>query len=221
KQSQPDYGKYELNPYLEYGLSDSLTLGANLLFDRAHQDGAAGGPSHTNWNLGDSEFFLRTRLWQQNGFVVSAEPMIKLPSPEPSDAQPPLGGSSPDAGLGLSAGYGFSAWGLSHFANLDTQYRHRFGAPHDQARLNGTLGIGVAPRWMVMPQAFMTWRTVASHVADFTNSPANDYDLVRLQLSAVYRWQNDLSFQFGGFDDVAGKNTGTGSGVLFALWRSF
>ena len=221
KQPQPQFSKYELNPYLEYGWTDSTTLGANLLLDRAHQDGGPGSTGHTNWNLGDSEFFLRSRLWQKDGFVLSAQPMIKLPSPESGHAQPPIGGIYPDAGFGLSGGYGFPAWGLNHFMNVDTQYRYRFGAPHDQVRLDITAGIGVTPKWMLMPQLFQTWRTASSPAAPFTNSPANDYDETRLQLSAVYRWRSETSFQFGAFDDVAGKNTGTGHGVLVALWRNF
>ena len=39
KQSQPTYSKYELDPYLEYGLADGVTIGTNLSLQRAHQDG--------------------------------------------------------------------------------------------------------------------------------------------------------------------------------------
>jgi len=197
-----------------------LTAGANLSLQRAHQYGSATGASQTSWGLGDSEFFLRKRLWQQGGLVVSAEPMVKLPSPESSDTLPKLGGSSPDAGLGLSAGYGFNAYGFSHFADIDTQYRHRFGTPKDQINIAGTLGIGVAPQWTIMPQAFLTYRTVTPTAAVFTNSSSDDYNLVKLQLSAVYKATDDISLQFGGFSDIAGKNTGGGGGALFAVWKS-
>ena len=219
KQSEPAYSKYNLNPYLEYGLTSDITVGTNLSLQRDHQDSGAGSAAQTSWGLGDSEFFLRKRLWQDGGFIVSAEPMVKLPSP--TDRMPKLGGSSPDAGLGLSGGYSFTAWGLSDFADIDTQYRHRFGTPKDQINLAGTLGISVSPSWMIMPQTFLTYRTTTPAVAAFSNSAADDYNLITLQLSAVYKASNDVSLQFGGFSHVAGRNTGGGEGALFAVWKKF
>ena len=215
KTSQTTYTKYELNPYLEYGWTDDITVGANLSLQRADQS------SNTNWGFGDSEFFLRKRLWQQDGFVLSAEPMIKLPSPEGARETPQLGGSHPDAGLGLSAGYGFSAWGLNHFANLDAGYRYRFGQPENQIKLAGTLGIATAPRWMIMPQLFATYRANTPSTVTFTQSSGDDYNLVKLQLSTVYQLQDDLSLQAGGFSHAEGKNVGAGSGLFMAVWKKF
>ena len=218
KQSQPTYSKYELNPYLEYGLRDDLTIGTSLSLQRLHQDGNH-SPGASSWGVGDSEFFLRKRLWKQDGFVASVEPMIKLPSPESSGLQPRIGSSDADAGLGLSGGYGFSAYGQNHFADVDTQYRHRFGGPNDQVKISGTLGVGITPSWMIMPQSFMTYRTGHDANAAFTQSSGDDYNLLRLQLSAVYKMSDDLSFQFGGFKDVDGKNAGVGNGALLAVWK--
>jgi hypothetical protein len=221
RRNQPTYSKYELSPYLEYGVTDAITVGTNLSLQRAHQDGAAGSSDQTHWGVGDSEFFLRGRLYQHNGFVVAAEPMIKLPSPESSGSQPKLGGSHPDAGMGLSAGYGFKAYGQNHFADLDTQYRHRFGAPKDQVKIAGTVGVGLSDRWILMPQAFITQRTSSPAVATFTQSSGDDYNEFKLQLSAVYKASDDISIQVGGFSDVDGKNVGEGRGVLVALWKKF
>ncbi|MBY0406217.1 MAG: hypothetical protein K2Q01_00875, partial [Rickettsiales bacterium] len=166
--AQADYRKYELNPYIEYGLYDGVTLVGNLSLQSAEQD-VAGGFTRHSWGLGESEFSVRARLWQGYGFVVSAEPMVKLPPPD-SSTLPPLGSPNPDAGLTGSVGYGMDAWGQHHFANLDTQYRHRMGRQRDQVRVNATVGIGVARDWVVMPQAFLTLRTDDPQVASFTQS---------------------------------------------------
>jgi len=214
KKSQPAYNKFELNPYFEYGLTDGLTLGGSLSLQAAYQNvTAAGLLSH--YGIGDSEFFLRTRLWQQDGFALSAEPMVKLPSPSSSHS-PRLGGAHPNAGMGLSGGYGWD----KHFVGIDTQYRHRFGEPRDQFKLSGTLGISLSDRWTVMPQFFMTWRSSTPPAAAFTQSSGDDYDLARLQFSAMYKLRENLSFQFGAFRDMDGKNTGAGNGVLFSLWQT-
>lgn len=212
KQSQPTYSQYLLNPYLEYGLYDGITLGANLNAQRTHQS------SQSNWGIGDSEFFLRYRLLQRGGFVVSAEPMIKLPGIDGDNDSPKIGSDHPDAGLGLSAGYG---WGQGHFAALDTQYRHRFASPKDQVNLAATVGISVTPQWMILPQAFATLRTASPASAGFTQSSGDDYNLYKLQLSAVYKINAGTSLQLGGFSNIDGKNTGTGEGVLISVWKTF
>jgi len=217
-QPQPAYTKTTLSPYLEYGWRDGTTIGANLSLQYARQDGTF---TQSNWGLSDSELFLRQRLWQLNGFVLSAEPMIKLPSPERASAMPKLGGHSFDAGFGLLAGYGFGAFGLNHFVDLDTHYRYRFGVPRDQINLAATAGISLTERFMLMPQMFLTYRASAPKVAIFTESPADDYNLVQLQLSAVYKLNNGVSLQGGGFATIDGKNTGAGGGVLFSVWKTF
>lgn len=219
RQGTPNYGRYELNPYIEYGLYDDVTLGANLSLQRASQN-VPGASANVHWGLGETELFARKRMWRQGGLVASVEPMLKLPAPDSRDL-PPLGSPNADIGLGGSLGYGRSLFGYHHFANLDTQYRHRFGRQRDQLRMGATLGIGVAPQWTVMPQAFLTYRTSDPGVAGFTQSNADDYHLTRLQLSGVYALSEGLKLQGGAFADVAGTNAGAGQGVLFSVWKHF
>lgn len=221
KRHQPRYDKYELNPYFEYGVWDGVTAGANLSLQRTSQDASASAPGHSNWGVGDSEFFLRARLWQKDGFALAAEPMVKLPSPDASSDQPRLGGSHPDMGMGLSAGYGFSAYGLSHFVDLDTQYRARLGAPKDQVKLAATAGISLTQQIMLMPQLFFTFRTSSPQAASFTQSSADDYNLIKGQLSALYKLTPDVSLQLGGFVDIDGRNSGSGKGALVSVWKTF
>lgn len=216
-QSQNTYHKLEFNPYFEYGLRDDITLGTNLSLQYLYQRPARSG-SYYSYGIGDSEWFVRKRIWQQGGWVASLEPMVKLPSPAQRSLQPRLGSTHPDAGMGGNVGYGFKAFGQNHFADIDTQYRYRFGPSHNQVRISGSLGINLTPKWMVLPQTFITRRTKTSAVTGFTQSPSDDYNLTRAQLSAVYTLNEKVSFQLGGFADVAGKNAGVGRGVILALW---
>jgi hypothetical protein len=215
RQSQSEYHKYELNPYIEFGWSDQLTLGANLSVQRTSQN------TTSNYGLGDSEFFGRLRLWQKDNFVLSVSPLVKLPALDNSSDRPKIGSSHPDAGLGLAAGYGFDAYGQHHFTDISALYRYRFGDPENQVNITATLGLGLSERWMLMPQVFATYRTDKPDVAAFTQSSGDDYNLVKLQLSAVYKLNDKTSLQFGGFADVDGNNTGVGRGILFSLWRNF
>lgn len=213
------YQKDDINPYIEYGLTDAITLGTNLSLQHVNQKVSNG--EWSNWGLGDSEFFARFKLWQQDNWIVSTEPLIKLPSPGSLIDQPPIGSDDPDAAIKLAVGYGFNAFGHHHYVSGDAQYRYRFGSPENQMRYELTAGIGVAKDWQVLPQLFITHRTKDPLVVGYTQTSADDYNLTKLQISAVYQFRDDIAFQVGAFSHVDGKNVGSGEGALFAVWKDF
>ncbi|MGE0753826.1 MAG: hypothetical protein AB7L92_01550 [Alphaproteobacteria bacterium] len=217
--NQLTYQKFDINPYFEYGLTDSITLGTNLSLQRVHQKVADG--SWANWGVGDSEFFARFKLWQQDGWAISAEPLVKLPSPGSLLDQPPIGSDNADAAMKLAGGYGFDAFGYSHYISGDVQYRYRFGDPENQLRFEFTAGMHVAPQWELMPQLLIVQRTKDPAVAAFTQTSADDYNLTKLQISAVYHYRDDVAFQLGAFSHIDGKNVSGGEGALFAVWTEF
>ena len=237
KQSQPLYQKAEWNPYIEYGLTDKITIGANLFVQYLRQDTKQSitqqitpfttvtttyNGSANNIGIGDSELFARFRLYQKDGFVLSAEPMFKVPSFWSYTDLPDVGNSQPEAALTLSGGYGFKAYGQNHFVNLDTGYRYRAGREKDQIRIAATLGLSLDSQWMIMPQLFITRRTSSPSAAStFNEAGSNDYNLTKAQLSAVYKMWDDTSLQVGGFYHADAKNSSTGGGVLIALWQPF
>ena len=236
-QSQALYQKAEWNPYIEYGLTDRLTIGANLFLQYIRQQTTRSFTfqpdpfttivttfkgNQNNVGIGDSEFFARYRLYQKDGFVLSVEPMYKLPSLWSYMPVPDIGNSNPEAALTLSGGYGFKAYGQNHFVNVDTGYRYRSGREKDQTRIAATLGISLDPNWMVMPQVFVTHRTGTSSARTaFTENASNDYNLTKLQLSAIYKHWDETSIQVGGFIHADARNTSTGGGLFVALWRNF
>ncbi len=213
------YRKYELNPYFEYGVTDEITVGANLFASRAEQQNSSG--YFSNYGVGDSEIFSRFRLWQSGGFSFSTEAMVKLKSFTNEQKQPQIGSKNYDIGGGLSGGYGFSAYGENHFVNVDAGYRHRYGAPHDQLKFAVTAGVSLNKKWQIIPQVFVTSSTGKPQQALFTQSSSDDYNLTKLQISALYKVSSELSLQAGVFKDIAGRNVGDGRGGFFAIQKSF
>lgn len=216
-----DYQKYELNPYIEYGLYDDVTIGSNIFLYQTSQKNSATNTKYTNWGLGDSEFFLRYRLRQNQGLVFSVEPMLKIPSPEKNNVLPRIGSDNIDTGLTFSAGYGFQAWKLNHYINADIGYRHRFGEATDQLKFSVTAGLSVSNDTMITSQIFITKRTGSRNQEIFTQSSGDNYDLSKLQLSAIHKINDDISLQTGIFKDISGKNTGSGKGISFAIFKEF
>lgn len=211
KQPLASYKKYEFNPYIEYGFKDDITIGANLFVQRAAQY------NNINIGIGDSEFFARLRLWQKDGLVFSLEPMIKLPSLEKESNQPQIGSRNFDTGLSSSIGYGFKAYNLNHYINMDTGYRHRFGVPSDQLKLSVSAGVSITKETMILTQLFATKRVASNYNPVFTQSSSDDYDLSKIQLSGVYKLNEETSLQLGAFRNVSGRNIGNGSGFIFSV----
>jgi len=220
--SQTRYTKYEYNLYAEYGLQDDITLGFSGSLDAVNGNpglGSNGGnvPDRI-WNHGisDPSLFARFRLWQDDASVIAIQPWIKLPSNYLRDGLPRGGSEQTDLELRLLGGHSFQLWGNYHFINLESAYRKRLSAPSDQMRLDATLGIKLNEQWMVMPQLFSTWRLDRS--SQFTQNSADDYNLIKPQLSVVYSFSDDTQLQLGGFHHSYGQNTGAGGGALLSLW---
>ena len=212
--AQPAYTQYELNPYVEYGLTREWTVGANLFLQRAATS------ANSSFGLGDSEFFIRRQLWRTDTYAFSLQPLLKLPSPAPGKT-PALGSRTPDIGLSTLSGVNFRAFGRNHYAELESGYRHRFGAAGDQMRLNATLGLSITDTLTLMPQMFQTWRAQKAIAPVFTQSPRDDYALSRAQISALYTLNETTRLQAGAFQHIAGRNAGAGGGAFLAVWREF
>jgi protein XagA len=216
-QSQPRYSKWELSPYFEYGLEEDLTLGASAALVTVKGFNPNTGTRDENTGLADLAFFARQRLWQDDHSVLSLQPWFKFPSQYSEDRLPRSGSEEYEAELRLLGGTSFEYYGQQHFANLETAYRRRFGDPDDQLLIDATLGMRLDERWTVMPQIFTT-TGLSGAGGGFTQSGADDYHLVKGQLSAVYDLDDTFSLQGGYYRDLRARNTGEGDGFLFSLW---
>ncbi len=214
RQNQVHYRKWEWNPYAEYGFDQDTTFGASLWIDKAESSGKS------DLALAESEWFVRRALLQQGALALAVQPKIKLPGFSNADA-PLIGSRHTDMALAVPMGYRFSYLGRSHYAELEPEYRYRFGMPRNQYRLNATLGLSVTDTVTVMPQAYITWRADNARSVTFTQSTRDDYTLATLQLSALVALTSAQSLQLGVFSDVGGKNAGAGEGIRLALWSRF
>lgn len=218
---QPEFRKAELNPYVEYGWSDRLTLGGSALMQRIANRAATPG-QQVNYGITDAELFLRRRLWQTAGIVLSAQPLVKLPRLEARDNAAALGSPHPEAALSLHAGFDFSHGKLNHYADFSLGYRKRFGESSDQIAYTETIAFSPAKPLTVLLQSFGTYSMEGTFdPSSFTLSSRDDYHLLTLQASVVYHMDSRTSVQLGAFDHVMGANTGSGHGFLFAVWRNF
>ncbi|MBM3617338.1 MAG: hypothetical protein FJX23_02200 [Alphaproteobacteria bacterium] len=233
KQKRPEYRKYELNGYAEYGWDEDTTLGANLFLHWLEADDTQLNLftltqetfTRTNFGLGDSEFFLRQRLLQGDVFgnqaVLSIQPLVKLPVFYESGDQPQSGTDAFDAELRLQGGYGFTLYDRHHYAKLEAAYRKRGGEWQDQWKIDATLGIRLNDSFTLMPQVFIIERAEGKGLSNTNLGAANDYDATEGKVSLLFDVTPQTTLQLGIYSRLQARNTSDGDGVTLGIWHRF
>lgn len=229
-QPQPRFTKYELNFYGECGWRDGVTLGINGFlqsleagFKESYPDlGFELSGTNSNYGLVDPEIFARIRLWEQDGWTLAFQPMLKMPSFYLNGGNPRGGTDDFDIEPRLQLGYGFDAFGKHHYVRLDGGYRKRMGDWQDQWKLEATLGVALTENLTLMPQLFITERAEGKGGSFIASSGVNqEYDLTKGQISFIYQITPAVGVQIGGFTHLHARNTGDGDGVIAGLWYQF
>lgn len=216
--SIPEFSKYELNPYYQYGYDNGLTVGVSAFLQQINQD-LANGAESDNWGLGNTEVFARWRAYEDRQWVVSIQPLVAFPTYY-ADDDPRAGREDFDGEVKALAGFHFDAMGRSHYVDAGFGYRARLGDEHDQWRANMTLGLALNEKWTLMPQIDVA-RAVGGTGNGVSVAGVNDYDLTKVQLSGAYKLDDQYTLQLGAFSHVDGENTGAGGGVLFSVWMHY
>jgi hypothetical protein len=213
------FRQFQLNPYLEYGLTSRTTLVVNALVPFLKFSNQYG--SESSAGLGDVEVGLRRRLnSSESPMPVSFQFTLMFPA-YPADREPPPGNHQVDAESRLMIGRGTKLGGHTAFWSLGGAYRYRTGAPADQIRSDATLGVDLTHRFMVMTQFFGITGLRNGQPFQIGENPnaQSDFDLYKGQVSLVTRVGPHTRIQLGWNDTLAGRNTGRGQTYL--MWQDF
>lgn len=214
-QRQSRFAKYELQPYIEYGLLDNLTLGGSAY---AQRDTQAGG---SDVGIADPELFARTTLWKGERQLVSIQPLIKLRSQFQSNNPPRGGSTSTDEELSLLYGLNINLFSPRDYLDASAAYRVRSGRLNDQWRAGAALGLQVADQWQIIPAIHMITSTGPKDSASFTENGDMDYDLLKLECTGIYQLDQKRWLQASLFHHAMGRQTGGGSGLSLGYAQRF
>jgi len=207
----PSYRKFELGSYLEYGLTERVTVIAAPSFDHIR----ASQPGSTYDGLGTSGAGLRFGLLRNPWDILSFEASFIGPGPPFSQGVGLIRARrAAGADLRLAAGHGFAVQGIPVFLEVASGYRIYGGEQPGEVHADLTLGARPSPSILVMLQSFSTI---------FTNKTAiwPRQSWHTLQLSLVYDFSPRWSIQGGAFMTVAGYDAGRQAGPLLAMWYRF
>jgi len=210
--SIPRYNKDELNVLFEYGLTDRFTL----IFQPGLQHIDIAAPIDAGrTGLGYTDFGGRFQVWQNQDWVLSGQAVLEIPGTTDTSNPAALGYTDVEADFRVLLGHNFMLGAMPAFIELEVAQRQRGDGSPNEFHADGTLGVQLAPRWMVLAQSFNV-------LSEGAASPIfGSYAYYKFQLSAVYALNPTWSLQGGGFSTYAGYNSLQENGVILAVWHKF
>ena len=211
--------KNEINPYIEYGLTEDWTIGGavsiqSIIGTDTNNEGAI-----TEMRPVYADLFVRTYLLtgedEIGSYVISIQPGLRIPMQESAGINPEGDDIIPE--LKIIGGHNFRLFERNHFTELSAAYRSRKGLIEDMTKIEATVGFDVYDDVVILPQLF--YEKTLGRMSGDTN-PAN-YDLLKGQLSVVYQFEDDLRLQAGAYYNLDGTNTAAGEGLVFSTWYEF
>ena len=204
------YKKFELGTYIEYGLTDWLTLVVAPAFDRIHNP----PPGQSYNGVGQSEAAARVRVFQNDNSVISFQAGLLLPGASLANSLGPFEvRRTPALELRGLAGRSVEILGMESFVDAEAAYRLYAGNQLGEWHVDLTVGVRPLPSLLMMLQSFTS----------ITNGTGNFGHVywTKLQPSLVYNIAPQWSLQIGGFITIEGVNAGRELGPMAGIWYRF
>jgi hypothetical protein len=205
--------KVAAQTYVEYGLSDGLTLVGQMSAERYAllapplRDVYAG--------LGYSGGGVRARLWSDDAWAFSLEAGAYVSGARDAGRPAQAGDTGPAADFRALAGRNLTLFGAPAFVDGEAFYRVRTQGPPSEWHADLTLGVAWTARAQILLQVFNT-------VANGAGAPGfAAWQSGKGQLSLVYALDDQWSLQVGGFATLYRRNVNSEYGALVAVWRRF
>lgn len=202
----PDYRKFELTYYLEYGIAswltgvlkaDARTETSDGLIDASTAGAAVGA---------------RIKLWQAPNWVLSGQLLGQTGDYDTVGLQ--VGETEPGVESRLLFGYGFSVRGLPSYADTQVAYVFRTGGDVDEVKVDFTIGMKPWPKWELALQTFSTFS-----VGSTATVPEFNYHKVKA--SVLRQLGNRTAIQVSGQTLLFGENAVREYTGEVAFWRTF
>ena len=215
RRGQNRFDKTELNIYAEYGLYENLTIGTNVFANYVEQAG------EDNVGVSDAEFFIRTPLYEDETWMVSLQPLVKLPSEY--DKQIALRGGSRSTDMELSALVGVNQPIISNKDFIDTRigYRERNRGLDGQWRADATVGVYPTDDLLITTSVRSVISNADPNGVNFREDGEQEYSQSKIEVGAQYALSEDYWLQVTAFSHVDGELAGGGEGISIGVGMRF
>lgn len=207
KADAPTFGKLMVQGYVEYGLTDAVTL--LIVPEYVEADtGSADGGSH----IKSSSIAVGGRLLLSKRFgMLSVQSSVKSAGGFAMSTSRD-GEAGRQVELRFLYGNGFKLLHRDGFLDIEVAKRWTVRPRPDEFAFDGCVGLWVRPNDLLLVQGF----TILS--GDGALRPYQPYLQTKVQASLVHRLTSHWSVQSGYFMTPAGRNMVAESGYVFSLW---
>lgn len=204
------------NNYIEYGLTDNITLINSLYYKWIRKDDDFA--EMKTYGIGDIDLGLKYKILDGSGGILSTQALIKIPEAYDKDDDLPLGNGQYDAELRLL--YGRSLYpNIPGYCNFEIGYRLRFEDPSDEIRYLIEFGMDFTKEFYGRIKLDGIYSMDNGEHRDPTGNPTatNNFDLGKLDITLGYKISERWGIEAEYTPEIYGKNTASGATYSFAL----
>lgn len=202
--------------YVEYGLTDRLTLINSLYFKRIRKDDDM--EKTTTYGVGDIDLGMKVKVAEGAFGVFSAQGLVKIPEAYDRDERLPLGNGQYD--LELRVLYGRSLWPLfPGYCGVEAGYRWRLDDPSDEFRYLVEVGSDITDSLYGRVKLDGTLSIDNGNHFDTGGNPTttNNFDIGKLDVTLGYKVTRSLSVEASYTPALYGQNTAAGATYTLAV----
>ncbi|HEY1736726.1 MAG TPA: hypothetical protein VGG12_08770 [Methylovirgula sp.] len=207
----PEYQRFDLGSYIEYGASDRVTLVLQPNADIAHQDIF----QPVQPFAATMDFGARFGLANFGSTVISVQALAHLPLTSTSTASALFDQDrAPGFDARLMLGQGFQLGAMPGFLDMAVSHTWLGDGLPDEWHAEATVGLRPIPKLMLL---FASYSTLSPESVAITPS----WYWLKLQPGVVYDLTPQWSIEGGFFATVIGQNAGRELGPTAAVWYRF
>lgn len=210
---------YDLNLsyYLEYGLSDELTLISSVYYKQIeYEDNSI---ETRSYGLGDLDLGLKYQLLKLPGGALSLQGLVKIPELYDENDRLPLGNGQYDSELRLLFGQSLSRL-FPGYCNVEIGYRWRNEAPSDEFRYLAEVGTNLGHSFYgrIKLDGLLSIGN-GETLMDAAGNPTitTEFDLLKLDVTIGYQLTPKWGIEAAYTPALTGEFTAAGATYTLAL----
>lgn len=216
-----EYKDYNLQYYVEYGLTSDLTLISSFYYKYLEKEDDY--MESTIWGFSDVDLGLKSKLMGGRMGVLSAQGLIKIPGLYDENDPIPLGNGQYDFEIRLL--YGLSLIPrFPGYINTEVGYRFRAEDPADEWRYLFEFGMNLGPKaYARVKLDGIMGAENGENTSIIEGNPTltNNFDLGKLDMALGYKLSGKWSTEIGFVPEIYGENTSAGATYSLSLIYMF
>jgi hypothetical protein len=212
-----DFKDFNLQKYLEYGITDDLTLITSFYYKYIKKEDNT--VEQKTEGIGDIDLALKYMLLERSWGIFSTQSLIKIPEAYDKNEDLPLGNGQYDFEFRIL--YGRSLWpAIPGYCNAEIGYRFRAQDPADELRYLIEFGMDITRNaYGRVKLDGIESMDNADNVDGSGGNPSLTYnfDLGKLDMALGYRISSKWAVEVGYVPEIYGKNISAGTTYAIAL----